>query len=209
MKKIESSAMSNGVTPKKRRRQTLTLAVARNYLTAELRSCWPAAVHCLFFGSSSKMGKVRLAYEQYSSIMLYLIVLVYCRTYTWYYVYLVYIMLYSYTAVPTPGITYTWYTAIYDTWYVSPAKTVRRRIFDPFWQTANLTDAKPLGFSVEHSALHAWPMLVFPWLTWPSPDMFVTGLTPLVPHSRFGEKLLGNRLKVSPKRECGPKGVKS
>ncbi|CAM9273324.1 unnamed protein product [Laminaria digitata] len=33
-------------------------------------------------------------------------------------------------------------------------------------------------------------------------------LTPSGPHSRFGGKLLGIRVRVSPKRECGPKGVK-
>ncbi|CAN0479386.1 unnamed protein product, partial [Laminaria digitata] len=31
-------------------------------------------------------------------------------------------------------------------------------------------------------------------------------LTLLAPHSRLRDKLLGNRVGVSPKRECGPKG---
>ena len=34
-------------------------------------------------------------------------------------------------------------------------------------------------------------------------------LTPLEPHSRFGEILLRIKLRVSPKRESGPKGVES
>ena len=33
------------------------------------------------------------------------------------------------------------------------------------------------------------------------------GVLPLGPHSRFGDKLLGIIIKVSPKRECGAKGV--
>ena len=35
----------------------------------------------------------------------------------------------------------------------------------------------------------------------------VLTLTPSGPHSRFREKLLGFRVRVSPKRECGPEGL--
>ncbi|CAN0376060.1 unnamed protein product [Laminaria digitata] len=38
--------------------------------------------------------------------------------------------------------------------------------------------------------------------------LYTAKLTLLGPQSRFGDNVLGIRVRVSPKRECGPEGVK-